>query len=70
MRRRPERRVGLALGLLLLPVAASAEPTRDADKGGASGGGLFDIGQMQKSKEPITVTSDTLEYDYKANIVV
>lgn len=50
---------------VLLPAAASAEPT-DA----APGGGLFGAGGIGRSKEPITVTADTLEYDYKANVVV
>ncbi len=48
-----------------LATAAVAEPPRDAGKGK-----LFDGGSFGKSKEPIVVVSDTLEYDYKANVVV
>lgn len=36
---------------------------------GESGGNFFQDG-FSNRKEPITVTSDTLEYDYKANVVV
>ena len=36
----------------------------------AAGAGPFGFGGLGKSKEPINVTSDNLEYDYKANIVV
>src|SRR5215831_14474945 len=79
MPRRRERRAAatLIVALLLPVVAVATEPVHDADKGtnagttaGGSGGGLFDLGQMSKSKEPIIITSDTLEYDYKANVVV
>jgi lipopolysaccharide export system protein LptA len=55
----------LVLGATLLSVAA-AEPTREAPKGGA----LFDAGGFGNRKEPITITADTLEYDYKTNVVV
>jgi lipopolysaccharide export system protein LptA len=33
-------------------------------------GGPFAFGSLGKSKEPITVISDRLDYDYKANVVV
>ena len=55
---------------ILLSVAlaapAWAEPAPDASKGQ----GLFDVGEFGKSKEPITITADQLDYDYKANVVV
>ena len=35
-----------------------------------SGGALFDLGTVDNHKEPITVNADTLEYDYKNNVVV
>jgi len=62
------RRDGLltVLALGALAVAAAAEPAREPPKGGA----LFDAGSLGNRKEPITVTADTLEYDYKANVVV
>ncbi|HYR96103.1 MAG TPA: lipopolysaccharide transport periplasmic protein LptA [Candidatus Binatus sp.] len=55
----------LALAAALLSVA-TAEPAREPPKGGA----LFDAGGFGNRKEPITVTADRLEYDYKANVVV
>jgi lipopolysaccharide export system protein LptA len=66
MRRRPDVRAGLALAVALAG-AAAAEPAREAPK---SGGGLFDPGSFSNRKDPITVTADSLEYDYKANVVV
>ena len=67
--------VALALSAAARP-GASATPG-DAPKAGAaaappppSGGGPFEFGSFGKSKEPVTVISDTLEYDYKANVVV
>jgi lipopolysaccharide export system protein LptA len=60
--------VSLALGLLAGGGSsrAAAEPAREAPKGGA----LFDGGSFGNKKEPITITADTLEYDYKTNVVV
>jgi len=46
--------------------AAGAEPAREPPQGGA----LFDAGALGNRKEPITITSDTLEYDYKNGVVV
>src|SRR5262249_8124759 len=76
---RSRRNVCLAVALALSAAArpgASATPG-DAPKAGAapappppSGGGPFEFGSFGKSKEPVTVISDTLEYDYKANVVV
>ncbi|MFN8544166.1 MAG: LptA/OstA family protein [Candidatus Binatia bacterium] len=64
MRRR--RLVGAALVLVVAaPVAAER-----AGKAAPSGGAFFDFGGTGKSKEPITITADRLEYDYKANVVV
>jgi len=68
MRRRPDVRAGLALAVALAS-AAAAEPAHEAPKGGG-GGGLFDPGSFSNRKDPITVTADSLEYDYKANVVV
>lgn len=62
--RRPD--LGVTFLLAALASAAGAEPAREAP----AGGGLFDGGQLGSRKEPITVTSDTLDYDYKNNIVV
>ncbi len=56
------RDVGIAL--LLLTASAHAEAPKTS-------GGLFDAGELGTNrKEPITITSDTLEYDYKSNVVV
>jgi lipopolysaccharide export system protein LptA len=49
---------------------ASAEPAPEAAKEQTPNGGLFDVGEFGKSKEPITITADQLDYDYKANVVV
>ena len=61
-RARPE---AVAAALLLLgPLAGRviAEP--------AKGDGFFDGGDFGNRKEPINITSDSLEYDYKTNVVV
>lgn len=63
MRPRPE--IALVVAALAAG-AAHAEPSRDA----APNGGLFDGGELGSRKEPITVTSDKLDYDYKNNVVV
>jgi lipopolysaccharide export system protein LptA len=59
------RIVAALVGTLLGSVAA-AEPAREPARGGA----LFDAGSFGSRKEPIVVTADTLEYDYKTNVVV
>jgi lipopolysaccharide export system protein LptA len=46
--------------------AARAEPARPP----ADGDKLFDAFELRGRKDPITVTADTLEYDYKKNVVV
>ena len=57
----------IALGLATLAaVRAAGEPTAEAPKGGNP----LDLGEFGKRKEPIIITSDNLEYDYKANVVV
>ena len=67
MRNRREARLpAAALVMLALASAAWAEPAREPQKGGA----LFDAGSFGNKKEPIIITSDTLEYDYKTNVVV
>src|SRR5205823_10377515 len=62
--RRPDVLVALALAATLVGTAA-ADPAHEAAKGG-----LFDAGSFGNRKDPITVTADSLEYDYKANVVV
>jgi lipopolysaccharide export system protein LptA len=64
MRRSPELAGALALVAVLVS-AVHAEPRRDsgADR-------LFDAGKFGNRKQPVVITSDTLEYDYKANVVV
>jgi lipopolysaccharide export system protein LptA len=49
---------------------AAPAPTGSQAAGSESSGGPFAFGSLGKSKEPITVISDKLDYDYKANIVV
>jgi lipopolysaccharide export system protein LptA len=56
----------LAALVAALAVAARAEPARPPDDGDK----LFDAFELRGRKEPITVTADTLEYDYKKNVVV
>lgn len=58
-------RSGLVLSLVALAAAgAGAERARE----GAGSGRLLELGGS--SKEPITVTADRLEYDYKSNVIV
>lgn len=67
MRRRPDRRAPLVLLALLLATSVGAAPAGDEP----AGGGLLGLGKLGGNrKEPITVTADKLEYDYKANVVV
>jgi lipopolysaccharide export system protein LptA len=64
---RPRRDLLAAFALsVILGSAAAAEPARETPKGGA----LFDAGSFGNNKEPITITADRLEYDYKNNVVV
>jgi lipopolysaccharide export system protein LptA len=69
---------GLALALTALVAVASAQTPgeRAAPAAGGTSGGArasdrpLGFGELGKSKEPITVVSDNLEYDYKKNVVV
>src|SRR5262249_21744864 len=65
MRRRRDAltRVVALVPLVFAAVAAGRDPAKVA-------GGPLDATSFGNRKEPITVTSDTLEYDYKANVVV
>jgi lipopolysaccharide export system protein LptA len=65
MRRAPDLARALAL-LGTLTAVGAAEPAPEP----AAKGRLFDAGALGNRKEPIVVTSDTLEYDYKSNVVV
>ncbi len=60
----------IALVAFLVPLGAARAEAADAAKEKDREPALFDMGTMGKSKEPITIDSDTLEYDYKNNIVV
>ena len=73
---------GLALALATLTGAAGAQPASEpasalppakGDAAAAQGppsGNPLGFGSFGKSKEPIFVVSDNLEYDYKKNVVV
>lgn len=61
---RPRLEVTL-LALVPALIAGAAEPARD----GGEARPLFDA-SFGDRKQPITVTADTLEYDYKTNVVV
>jgi lipopolysaccharide export system protein LptA len=56
--------IGLALAATAIP--ADGEPAREPPANKSP----FSASEFGKQKEPITVSSDTLEYDYKANVVV
>src|SRR4029453_3935009 len=73
---------GLALALATLTGVAGAQPRSEAApgaappkgdaaaKGAPPSGNPLGFGTFGKSKEPIYVVSDNLEYDYKKNVVV
>ena len=69
MRRRPDL-VSLLVLAAALTTPASAEPAREPAKDGGKDGGLFDGADFGNRKDPVIITSDALEYDYKANVVV
>src|SRR5262249_1632606 len=56
------------------PPAADAKPGAAEAKPDAGANGdqptFFGFGNGTKSKEPITITSDTLEYEYKDGVIV
>jgi lipopolysaccharide export system protein LptA len=57
--------------MVLAALAATQVPVLGADGAtSAPKGGIVDAAGIGKSKEPIVVTSDRLEYDYKSNVVV
>jgi lipopolysaccharide export system protein LptA len=61
------RRPDLLVALLLVARIAGAETDAAAPAGKSSG--FFGLGGA-RSKGPITITSDTLEYEYKAGVIV
>src|SRR5438128_9324399 len=63
----PHRREALATAIL---AACAIGHVDAAVRDEPSGGTLFDLGTVTNRKEPITVSADTLEYDYKNNVVV
>jgi lipopolysaccharide export system protein LptA len=67
MRRRPDT-VFLLVLAVALTTPASAEPAREPAKG-EKDGGLFDGADFGNRKDPVVITSDALEYDYKGNVV-
>jgi lipopolysaccharide export system protein LptA len=66
MRGRRDAPLIAALVTVALAGVAAAEPAKEGPPGGA----LFDAGSLGSKKEPIFITADTLEYDYKGNVVV
>lgn len=66
MRTRPDLIAALAVVGVAL-TAAGAEPAHEPS---GSAPPLFDAGSFGNRKEPVTVTADKLEYDYKANVIV
>jgi lipopolysaccharide export system protein LptA len=68
MRRRPDLRPLLVLAVVLA-TPVGAEPAREPTKEGGKNGGLFDGADFGNRKDPVIITSDALEYDYKGNVV-
>ena len=62
--------VAVALALATAAWSAGAPPTTGPPPTQEQGSSPFGLDGLGKSKEPINVTSDNLEYDYKANVVV
>jgi len=61
------RELLIAIGLAALgSMRADGEPAAD----GSRASNPLDLGEFGKRKEPIFITSDSLEYDYKMNVVV
>ena len=82
-RRSPELALALLFATVTVvraqtpPTTAPAEPPAgdtksDTDANGGKGDQqtFFGFGNGTKSKEPITITSDTLEYEYKDGVIV
>jgi lipopolysaccharide export system protein LptA len=69
MPRRADAGYALVALVAAVALAIAGAPAGAAEAKREGGGSLFEEGFSNK-KEPITVTSDTLEYDYKANVVV
>jgi lipopolysaccharide export system protein LptA len=66
---RPRRDLLIVFGLAVLGLGAmraDGEPTAAPSRGGNP----LDLGEFGKRKEPIIITSNNLEYDYKTNVVV
>ena len=62
--------VAAALALATAAWSAGPPPTTGPPPTQEQGSSPFGLDGLGKSKEPINVTSDNLEYDYKANVVV
>lgn len=62
--------VAVALALATAAWSAGPPPTTGPPPTQEQGSSPFGLDGLGKSKEPINVTSDNLEYDYKANVVV
>jgi len=65
MRRPPDLRLAFVFAVALATAVhgdPSPEPAKDA--------GLFDGVDFGKRKDPVVITSDALEYDYKTSVVV
>ena len=62
--------VAVALALATAAWSAGTPPTTGPPPTQEQGSSPFGFDGLGKSKEPINVTSDNLEYDYKANVVV
>jgi len=61
------RELLIAIGLAALgSMRADGDPAAD----GSRASNPLDLGEFGKRKEPIFITSDKLEYDYKMNVVV
>src|SRR5262245_29191124 len=74
MPRRPDL-AGLAFALVVFADMARAQASAEPAAGAPAPpprtpSGPLGFGGLGKSKEPITVISDNLEYDYKKNVVV
>ena len=52
------------------PSAAETKPDAEANDAKGDQQTFFGFGSGTKSKEPITITSDTLEYEYKDGVIV